>query len=121
MLKTSRKSLLVAVLLLCIAASGLVAYSYLFVASDPVHVDMQYAATLTATVADSTVTLNAAVTNNGLPVRAGINVDFYYSIDGGVNWNLFASQLTDAGGLAHAVYATIYNGGYDFKAVVTIP
>ena len=121
MLKTSRKSLLVAVLLLCIAASGLVAYSYLFVTSNVEHVDMQYAAALSSSVTDSTVTLDAAVTNNGSPVRAGITVDFYLSIDGGANWTPLGSQQTDSGGIARAVYAATYNGGYDFKAVVTVP
>lgn len=120
MLKTSRRPLLVAVLLLCIAASGLVAYSYLFVASNLAHVDMQYAATLTTSVTDSTVTLNAAVKNNGSPVRAGMTVDFYCSVDGGPS-TYFATSLTDTGGVAQTTYAATYNRGYDFQAIVTIP
>lgn len=121
MLKTSRKPLLVAVLLLCIAAGGFAAYSYLFVTSNVVHVDVQYVAALTASVTGSTITLDAAVTNNAVPVGAGLNVDFYYSIDAGVTWTYFASQLTDSGGMAQAIYTVTVNGAYDFRAVVTVP
>lgn len=121
MLKTSRRPLLVVVLLLCIAAASLAAYSYIWVASNRVHVDIQYAVNLSTSVSDSSITLNAAVTNNGVPVRAGIVVDFYYSVNGGVDWVYFATQLTNAGGAAQAIYTATVNGGYDFKAVVTVP
>jgi len=120
MLKTSKKALLIAVLSFCIVVSGYVAYSYLFVASNVVQVDMQYTVVLTSSVTDSAITLNAAVTNNSSPVRAGIVVDFYASVDGGPS-SYFATALTDANGLAQTTYAVVYNGGYDFQAIVTIP
>ncbi len=120
MLKMSRKTLLAAVLLLSIAGGTMVAYSYLFVTSNVTHVDMQYSAVLTTTIVDSNVTLNAAVTNNGSPVRAGIVVDFYYSQNNGP-WTYFATQLTNGAGVAQAVYSATINAGYDFKAVVTVP
>jgi hypothetical protein len=120
MLKTSKKALLIAVLSLCIVASGYVAYSYLFVSSNVVSVNMQYSVALSSSVTDSTVTLTATVTNGGSPVRAGIVVDFYASIDGAPS-SYFATALTDANGLAQTTYAVLYNGGYDFQAIVTIP
>ncbi len=120
MLKTSKKALLIAVLSLCVVASGYVAYSYLFVASNTVSVDMAYSVVLTSSVTDSAVTLSATVTNNGSPVRAGIVVDFYASVDNG-DPSYFATALTDANGLAQTTYSVIYNGGYDFQAIVTIP
>lgn len=82
---------------------------------------MQYTVDLTIlSVIDSNVTLNAAVTNNGAPVRAGMMVDFYCSAGGGP-WSWIASSLTDAGGIARATYTATYNGGYDFRAAVTVP
>lgn len=107
-------------MLLCLAGGGLAAYCYIYATSNVVHVDMQYAVVLSNSVADSTVTLNAAVTNSGNPVRAGINVDFYYALNGG-DYTYFTSQLTDAGGVAQAIYTGTVNGGYDFRAIVTVP
>lgn len=111
---------MVAIVLLCIAGSS-IAYSMFWVTSNTVHVDSQYNVVLSSSVSFSTVTLNAAVTNNGAPVGSGITVDFYYSTNGGVDWTYFNTGFTDAGGVAHAVYTVIANGGYDFRAVVTIP
>ena len=120
-MKTSRKPLLVVVLLLCIAGVSLVAYGSIFAGSNVAHVDVQYNVDLSIlSVVDSQITLNVAVTNNGVPVRAGIVVDFYYSLDGGPSTN-FASSTTDAAGVAHATYQATGNGGYDFQAIVTIP
>jgi hypothetical protein len=116
----SRKPLLLFVFLLCLTGGSLAAYGLIFAESAVVHVDMQYSVVLSNSVADSAVTLNAAVTNNGNPVRAGINVDFYYSLNGGA-WTYIDSQLTDAVGVAHATYLVMVNGGYDFKAIVTVP
>jgi len=119
LLMNSRKSLLFIAVLLCLAGSSLTAYA-LYAQSNIVHVDMQYAAVLTSSVADSTITLNAAVTYNGAPVRAGINVDFYYSLDGGV-YAYFATGSTDAAGVAQAIYTVTQNGGYDFQATIIVP
>lgn len=121
MLKVPRKPLLVVVLLLCVAGSSFVAYSMFWVSSNVVHVDMQYAVNLSASsIAGSTITLSATVTNNGSPVTPGIGVDFYYSLNGG-NWTYFATQYTGAGGVAQATYLVTANGGYDFEAIVAIP
>lgn len=95
-------------------------YGYFFVESNQVHVDMHYETVLSVSVVDSTVTLDAAVTNNGNPVRAGINVDFYVSYEGG-GYGWFANQLTDANGVAQAIYTAAGVGGYDFKATATVP
>jgi len=121
LLKTSKKSLLIVAAILCIAGSSLTAYAAFWPESNVVHVDMQYSVALTSTVGNSVVTLNAAVTNNGLPVGAGIIVDFYYSTDGRVNWNYINTGSTDTGGVAQATYTVTVNGGYDFKAIATIP
>jgi len=121
MLKTSRKPLLVVVMLLCIAGVSLLAYGYIFTLSNVAHVDVQYKADLSIlSVADSQITLSAAVTNNGAPVREGINVDFYCSVDGGPS-TYFATSPTNSEGVAQATYAATGNGGYDFQAIVTIP
>lgn len=121
MLKVPRKSLLVVVLLLGIAGGSFAAYSMFWVSSNVVHVDMQYAVVLSSSsIVDSSITLSAAVTNNGSPVRAGIGVDFYYSLNGG-DWTYFTTQYTGAGGVAQAIYLVTANGGYDFEAIVTIP
>ncbi len=120
-METVRKGILVVTLLVCVLGGSLAAYGYIFVTSNSVRVEMQYGVTLsTVSVVDSTVTLNAAVTNNGSPVRAGINVDFYYSLNGG-DWTYFASDLTDTGGVAQAIYNVTIPGGYDFRAIVTVP
>jgi hypothetical protein len=117
-----RKPLLVVGLLLSIVGVSFVAYGYIFATSNQVSVSIQYAVQLLPpSVSDRSITLNAAVTNNGVPARDGLAVDFYYSIDGGVNWTYFATQFTDTGGVAQAVYTAPYNGVYDFKAVVTVP
>lgn len=120
-MKMLRKVLLVTVLLLCVGVVGFVAYGYIFASSNVVRVDVQYAVELSIlSVEDSQITLNAAVTNNGDAVRAGITVDFYCSVDGGY-WTFFATSFTDAGGNAQAIYTVFYNGAYDFQAIVTIP
>ncbi len=116
----SRKPLSVLILLLCIAGVGIAA-AYIFAVSNVVHVDMQYGAVLSNSVADSSVTLIATVTNGVSPVRAGIIVDFYYSIDSGTTWTYFATQNTDASGVAMATYNATANGSYDFRATATIP
>jgi hypothetical protein len=92
----------------------------LFIASNSVHVDVQYEVDLTHSVVDSEVTLNAAVSNNGNPVGAGYAVDFYYSVDGS-EWTYFDTQITGDLGLVQSTYVLTTNGGYDFQAIVTIP
>jgi hypothetical protein len=121
MLKTSRKPLLVVALLLCIAGVSLAAYGMFWVtSSNTVHVDVQYTVDLSSSVSGSNVTLDALVRRNGAPI-AGIGVDFYYSVNSGVNWTYFATQTTAASGIAQAIYTITANGGYDFEAIATIP
>ncbi len=122
MLKMHRKPLLIVGLLLSIAGVSLVAYGMIFAISDPVHVDVKYAVKLeTLSVVNSVITLKATVTNTGPGlVGPGLIVDFYVSIDGGTS-TFFATQLTDAAGLAQTTYTATGNGGYDFKAILTVP
>lgn len=120
MLKTSKKSLLVVALLLCIGGGGLATYGFIYIPSNIVHVDVQYTVALTSEVIDSSVKLTATV-KNGLDPVEGITVDFYYSTDSGANYYNFASQLTNVDGVAEATYTVTVNGAYDFKAVATVP
>ena len=119
-MKISRKPLLVLPFLLCVAGFSFFAYAYIYASSDPVHVDMQYAVSLEASVAGSQVTLTATVTNNGLPAGAGIQVDFFDSVDEGTTYYDFAYAYTDANGVAQVTFVAEYNGSFDFKAIATI-
>jgi hypothetical protein len=110
---------LAVILLLSIAGSGLAAYGVFWANSNVVHVDVQYAVTLATSVNRGEITLTATVTNNASPVGAGINVDFYYSRDGGT-LTYITSQLTDSNGIAQATYTLKGNGAYDFQATVVI-
>jgi hypothetical protein len=121
-MNNSNKRLLRVAIFLC-AATAITAATcgMIFISSNSVHVDIQYSNALSMSVTDSTVTLTATVTNNGNPVGAGYNVDFYISADGGAVWYNFASQLTDSSGIAQVVYTATTNGGYDFYATATVP
>ncbi len=119
-MKMSRKMLIPLVLLAVMTGGILAAYCYFYVYSNSVHVDMQYAVVLTSSVADSSVTLNATVTNNGSPARAGIAVDFYYSLDNSPSY-YYATRYTDSSGIAQVIFNAGTNGGYDFQAIVNIP
>ncbi len=88
------------------------------VASNIVHVDIQYAVALTLSVSKNRVSLTATVTNNGNPVGAGINVEFYYSLDGG-DWTYFATQPTNHRGVARTTYKLTVDGAYSFQAIVS--
>ena len=117
----SKKALLCIALFSCLAVSlSVVTYGMLFIASNSVHVDVQYGVNLTHSVVNSEVTLNTAVFNNGNPVGAGHIVDFYYSVDES-EWTYFDTQITGDLGLAQSTYVIKTNGGYDFQAIVTIP
>lgn len=110
------------VLLVCLAGVLLtITYGTIFITSNQIHVDVQYEVNLSHTVTDSDIALNATVTNNGSPVEAGYTVDFYVSADGGIGWAHFDSQSTDATGVAATTYTATTNGGYDFKAIATVP
>ena len=117
-LKITRKSLLTIATLLCIAGSTLAGYGMFQVASNIVHVDIQYAVDLIISVSKNRATLTATVTNNGNPVGAGINVEFYYSLDGG-DWIHFATVSTNHRGVAHTSYRFTVDGVYDFEAIVS--
>ena len=118
MLKTTKKTLVAVVLLLCISGSGLTAYGMFWVTSNIVHVDMQYSVELSISGSNRAVSLTARVRHNGNPVGAGINVAFYYSLNGGI-WTYFTTQSTNRGGVAHATYTATANGAYNFKAIVS--
>lgn len=115
------KPLILAVSLLCIAGCTLSVLAEIWVTSNSVHQDIQYVVNLSSSAQNSEINLNAAVTRNGVAVGAGIDVDFYYSLDGGTTWFYFATGTTDANGVAQAVYEATVNGGYDFRAIALIP
>jgi hypothetical protein len=117
MLKTYRKLLVVA-LLFCIACSSLAAYGMFQVGSNIVHVDIQFAVALNVKVSRTRVSLAATVTNNGNPVGAGIDVEFYYSLDGG-DWILFATQSTNSRGVTGTMFLLTSDGEYEFKAITS--
>jgi hypothetical protein len=118
-LKMHRKLLLVIVFLL-LAGGSLAAYGMFSVTSNTVHVDMGYAVALSFSVSKNHVSLTAAVTSNGSPGRAGIDVDFYYSLNSG-EWTYFATELTNHRGVARVRYTITVSGEYDFKAMVSTP
>ncbi len=119
-MKTSRKSLLVVASLLCLTGGSLAAYGFIFVDSNIVDVDMQYAVALSSSVTDSSVTLSAAVTYGSSPARVGLNVDFYYSLNG-APWVYFDSKTTNAEGIAESVFSATQAGAYQFYATLTVP
>lgn len=122
MMKNSRKLFLTVVSLLCVAGVAVaITAGMIFITSNVTHVEIQYTVTLSSSVVDSEITLNAEVKNNGNPVGAGINVDFYYSVDGGTNWVYINYQPTDTAGVAQTIYTATANGGYDFRAIATVP
>ncbi len=107
------------VLLLCIVGSSLAADGMLWVTSNIVHVDLQYTVVLSSSVLGNVVSLSAVVRYNGRPVGAGIDVEFYYSFNGG-EWTYFTTQPTNRGGVAHAKFTMTVNGEYSFMATVSM-
>lgn len=121
-MNNSKKILLRIAFLVCLSAGLLTAtYGAIFITSNQVRVDVQYFVDLSITVEDSEITLAATVTNNGNPVGSGYVVDFYVSADDGAIWVHFDSQITNGQGIAQTTYITTSNGGYDFKAIATVP
>jgi len=121
-MKNTKKTLFRIAVLLCVAGALLtITYGMLFIASNSVHVDVQYLVDLSHSVMDSEVTLDAIVSNNGDPIGNGYIVDFYYSIDSGANWIYFDTQITDDTGTVQSTYILTENGSYDFRAIATIP
>jgi hypothetical protein len=121
MVKVSRKPLLIFLFLLCAAGFSLFAYADIYSKSNVVEVDIQYNVNLeVVSVVDSTITLKATVTNNGVPVREGIAVDFLISVNE-EPFTAFAASTTDATGVAQLIYTPTYNGRFDFQAAATIP
>lgn len=104
--------------MLSISGSSLAVTGLILVSSNIVHVDVQYTVNLSASVSNSVVRLTAGVRYNGGPAGAGINVDFYYSFNGG-DWTHFATETTNRGGIARATYTITANGAYDFNAMVS--
>ncbi len=117
MLKTLTKPLFVVVILLCLVGTWLTACGMFWVTSNIVHVDIQYTVELSVS-GGRNVVLNAKVKLNGASVGAGINVDFYYSFNGG-DWVYFATDATNGGGNARATLRIMANGAYSFKATVS--
>lgn len=120
-MKIPRKSLLVLPFLLCVVGFSISAYAFIYASSNPVEVDLKYDVGLSASVSGSKVTLTAIVTNNGVSVGEGIQVDFFVSADGGVTYYDLAYAYTDAEGSAEVIYNAEYNGHFDFYAMASIP
>jgi len=122
-MKMFRKSLLLVISMLCITGGFFAAYGASFwVTSPSVRVDVQYSVSLsTFSIVGGQITLNALVANGVNPVGAGISVDFYYSLNNGVDWTYIETKTTDAGGIAQSTYVATQNGVYDFKAIAAIP
>lgn len=106
------------ILLLCAAGGSLATYGMFLVISNTVHVDLRYTIALSFSVRGSVVSLTATVRYNGRPAGVGINVDFYYSVNGS-DWNYFTTQTTNHGGIARTKYTITVNGEYDFKAAIS--
>jgi len=96
-----------------LAASGLI-----LVASNIVHVNAEYTVLLSVSGGNTRKLLTARVRFNGNPVGAGINVDFYYSLNGG-EWTYFATETTNSGGMARVTYTATIEGVYNFTATVS--
>jgi hypothetical protein len=79
---------------------------------------MQYTVVLSSSVSKTHVSLTATVTNNGSPAGAGINVDFYYSLNGG-DWTCFRTEPTNHRGVTRVIYKVTIDGEYDFRATVS--
>ncbi len=118
MLKKFEDLLVLIILFLCLVGGGLTASGMFWVTSNIVHVDIQYTVALSVSGGGRNVILNAKVSLNGAPAGAGINVDFYYSFNGG-DWVYFASDVTNGGGIARATFRIMANGAYSFKATVS--
>jgi len=116
--KTPMKTLLAILLLLCVVGSDLAAYGMFQVTSNVVHVDMQFTITLSSSVRNGEVSLTARVRINGNSVGDGIDIAFFYSLNGG-EWTHFATQKTNRGGIARATYTITSIGSYDFRAAVS--
>ena len=120
MVKNSKKTLLSVAILLCLAVTiSSATYGLILVNSNETHVDILYEVSLSTSVENSAITLNATVTNNGSPA-AGLIVDFYCSYNGG-GYAIIASELTDDAGTAQTIFTATANGGYDFQAIATVP
>ena len=118
LLKNGNKTLLLFLLFLCIAGASLATSGLILVTSNIVHVDVEYTVLLSASASNTRILLTARVRFNGTPVGAGVNVDFYYSLNGG-DWIYFATEATNAGGIAHVRYTATVDGAYNFTATVS--
>lgn len=118
MLKHGNKQLLVFALFLFLAGSSLATSGLILVTSNIVHVDVEYTVLLSASNQNTRILLTARVRFNGRPVGAGINVDFYYSLNGS-DWIYFATEPTNRGGVARVTYTVTIDGDYNFTATVS--
>jgi len=118
-LKYFKKPLLAVVLFLCLTGAILTAAGVILVASNIVNVNVQYTVSLSVSATNNFVSLTARVRLNGDPAGSGINVDFYYSLNGG-DWTYFATETTNSGGIARVRYAVTSNGVYESSAVARI-
>lgn len=129
MLKTVRKSLLVAGLLLCLAGMSMAVYASFQVYSNVVGpVTIDYVLTLDNS---SYPIFNATLTNNSVPV-SGATINFLYYQNGigapaptstSLGWISWDNETTDLSGMATSVPFNVTTNGYDyyFMASYTVP
>jgi hypothetical protein len=119
LLKHSKKPFAAFTLFIALAGASLVTSGLIVISSNIVHVDVEYTVLLSASASNTNILLTARVRFNGSPVGAGINVDFYYSLNGG-DWIYFASETTNHGGVARVRYTATIEGAYNFTATVSL-
>ena len=108
---------MVFVLFLALAGAILVASGLILVTSNIVHVNAEFTLSLSVSGSASRIILTARVRFNGHPV-GGINVDFYYSLNGS-DWIYFATEATNQGGVARVRYTATIDGDYNFTATIS--
>ena len=117
LLKHSNKQLLVLALFLYLAGAILAASGLILATSNIVHVNAEFTVSLSVSGSIPRILLTARIRFNGNPV-GGIDVDFYYSLNGS-DWIYFATEATNRGGVARVTYTATIDGDYNFTATVS--
>jgi hypothetical protein len=119
MLSKKKKLGILSIGLIAFAVAVMAAYS---VYSNVAGVTLNYQVALTIpSVSGSTITLQAAVTNNGNPVGSGMTVHFWLSNVNGDLGDYLGYAYTDGNGNAWMTYNANNNGDWYFRARVDVP
>ena len=118
-MKNSKKPFVTFTFFIALAGASLATSGLIVITSNIVHVDVEYTVLLSASASNTNIMLTARVRFNGNPVGAGINVNFYYSLNGG-DWIYFATEATNRGGVARVRYTATIEGAYNFTATVSL-